>query len=119
MNDIPEGRALDRAIAELMGWTGFTLAEDGWIGRDPEDGHTCYAPDFTESLDALQAPEQVLRDAGWRLTVLVVDGGARAGWLSPWESAVYPRWLDAPAEPAARAAAVYAGLLANKEADGG
>lgn len=111
-----EGRALDRAIAELMGWkfaqhpfvTGNYSTREALAG-----GSWRRIPAFTESLDALRdGPERVLREAGWILCVQ--DDGERADvtWSKGSSLSSAPPEVDvsAPAEPWARALAVHAGL---------
>lgn len=113
MTDTPTGRDLDRAIAELM--PAYAFPAGVWmIGS--ESG-TKVGP-YHKSLDALSAgPEKVLRDAGWQQSISYDGEDFTTEWF-PLEPNIPNAAAYAPTEADARAAAVYAGLLAKKEAAG-
>lgn len=115
MTDELDGDALNRAIAEAMGWAQYKHAPGVWSrSRTRRFGQrmTVYTlPDFAHSDDALREPERVLRAAGWRQSHIEMTDYQEWYWHHPADGG-----KDAPADGTmddpVRARACLAALLA-------
>ena len=74
-------RELDRALAEASGWRMNDVGgHEKWIDSSSEDWRclTCgnTLPRFSTDLNELRdGPERVLREAGWRFSLWMLEGG--------------------------------------------
>ena len=112
-----DGDAINRALAEKMGWA-FDVAGQRVYAQMPvqalrRDGGSRFPLDYCHDMNALRdGPEAKLRDAGW--TLIVETGGADGGTIASWldELDIVRAEEGDATEAAARAAVDLAALAA-------